>query len=138
MPEINSVAGQLVGIPVGQVYTAGKGIKIDNVNKVVSVDITWTNVSSEVTTGAAVTGGSWKFYYNNALRLIAIVGENHVQAAGAVYTLPEKYRPLNNFVVSNPTGTAFIDYAASTGVFTARAGTNAYFSMHSTLPCTGE
>lgn len=40
MPEINSVAGQLVGIPVGQVYTAGKGIKIDNVNKVVSVDET--------------------------------------------------------------------------------------------------
>jgi len=40
MPEINSVAGQLVGIPVGQVYTAGKGIKIDNVHKTVSVDET--------------------------------------------------------------------------------------------------
>ena len=38
--QINSVAGQLVGIPMGQVYTAGKGIKIDNVNKVVSVDET--------------------------------------------------------------------------------------------------
>lgn len=48
MPEINSVAGQLVGIPVGQVYTAGKGIKIDNVNKVVSVDETvlWTGEAS--------------------------------------------------------------------------------------------
>lgn len=40
MPGINSVAGQLVGIPIGQVYTAGKGIKIDNVNKVVTVDET--------------------------------------------------------------------------------------------------
>lgn len=40
MPEINSVAGQLVGIPMGQVYTAGPGINIDNVNKVVSVDET--------------------------------------------------------------------------------------------------
>ena len=40
MPEINSVAGQLVGIPVGQVYTAGKGINIDNVHKTVSVDET--------------------------------------------------------------------------------------------------
>lgn len=40
MPEINSVAGQLVGIPVGQVYTAGTGIKIDNVHKTVSVDET--------------------------------------------------------------------------------------------------
>lgn len=38
--QVNSVAGQLVGIPCGQVYTAGKGIKIDNVNKVVSVDET--------------------------------------------------------------------------------------------------
>ena len=38
--QVNSVAGQLVGIPVGQVYTAGKGIKIDNVNKVVTVDET--------------------------------------------------------------------------------------------------
>lgn len=38
--QINSVAGQLVGIPIGQVYTAGKGIKIDNVNKVVTVDET--------------------------------------------------------------------------------------------------
>lgn len=38
--EINSVAGQLIGIPIGQVYTAGPGIKIDNVNKVVSVDET--------------------------------------------------------------------------------------------------
>ena len=40
MAEINSVAGQLVGIPVGQVYTAGPGIKIDNVHKTVSVDET--------------------------------------------------------------------------------------------------
>lgn len=40
MPEINSVAGQLVGIPVNQVYTAGKGIVIDNVNKTVRTDET--------------------------------------------------------------------------------------------------
>ena len=38
--QINSVAGQLVGIPVGQVYTAGKGIVIDNVNKTVRIDET--------------------------------------------------------------------------------------------------
>ena len=46
--QVNSVAGQLVGIPCGQVYTAGKGIKIDNVNKVVSVDETvlWTGEAS--------------------------------------------------------------------------------------------
>lgn len=38
--EINAVAGQLWGIPIGEVYTAGPGIKIDNVHKVVSVDET--------------------------------------------------------------------------------------------------
>ena len=38
--EINAVAGQLWGIPMGEVYTAGPGIKIDNVHKVVSVDET--------------------------------------------------------------------------------------------------
>lgn len=40
MPEINSVAGQLVGVPIGQVYTAGKGVVIDNVNKTVRTDET--------------------------------------------------------------------------------------------------
>ena len=40
MPQINSVYGQLVGVPVGQTYVAGPGIKIDNVNKTVSVDET--------------------------------------------------------------------------------------------------
>lgn len=138
MPEINSVAGQLVGIPMGQVYTAGPGVKIDNVNKVVSVDITWTDVSSEITVSAAVTGGEWRFYYNKALRMIAIMGESHVQSAGAVYSLPSKYRPIHNFVVSSPTGSGFIDYSATTGVFTARSGTNTYFSLQTTIPCTGE
>lgn len=38
--EINAVAGQLWGIPMGEVYTAGPGIKIDNVHKIVSVDET--------------------------------------------------------------------------------------------------
>lgn len=36
MPEINSVAGQLVGIPVGQVYTAGEGVVVDNVHKTIT------------------------------------------------------------------------------------------------------
>lgn len=51
--QINSVAGQLVGIPVGQVYTAGKGIKIDNVNKVVSVDETVLYEASSITNNEA-------------------------------------------------------------------------------------
>lgn len=47
MPEINSVAGQLVGVPVGQVYTAGKGVVIDNVNKTVRTDETvlWSGLA---------------------------------------------------------------------------------------------
>lgn len=38
--EINAVAGQLFGVPVGQVYTAGPGIVIDNVHKTVRADET--------------------------------------------------------------------------------------------------
>ena len=38
--EINAVAGQLWGVPVGQVYTAGPGVVIDNVHKTVRVDET--------------------------------------------------------------------------------------------------
>lgn len=40
--SVNSVAGQLVGIPVGQVYTAGHGITIEgnSLNREVSLDET--------------------------------------------------------------------------------------------------
>lgn len=58
MPEINSVAGQLVGIPVGQVYTAGPGIKIDNVHKTVSVDETVLYDGNGSTTSSATLSES--------------------------------------------------------------------------------
>lgn len=52
--EINSIAGQLVGIPMGQVYTAGDGISIDAVNKVV------TNIGIPVSESDAVRCGTYK------------------------------------------------------------------------------
>lgn len=52
--EINAVAGQLWGIPMGEVYTAGPGIKIDNVHKVVS------NVGIPVSESEAVQCGAYK------------------------------------------------------------------------------
>lgn len=56
MPENNqilSIEGQLVGIPV-QEYTAGTGIVVDNVNKVI------TNVGIPVSESEAVQCGSYK------------------------------------------------------------------------------
>lgn len=49
--EINAIAGQLFGVPVGQVYTAGPGIVIDNVHKTVRVDETelWSGNTNIVT-----------------------------------------------------------------------------------------
>lgn len=56
MPENNqllSVEGQLVGIPL-QEYTAGPGIVVDNVNKVIS------NVGTPISESEAVLCGSYK------------------------------------------------------------------------------
>lgn len=71
MPEINSVAGQLVGIPVGQVYTAGKGVVIDNVNKTVRTDET---VLFEDSNGTGVDSGDISEAYTNFERLLIEVG----------------------------------------------------------------
>ena len=59
--EINAVAGQLFGVPVGQVYTAGKGVVIDNVHKTVRVDETvlWENANG-------VTGASFPLTLSEA------------------------------------------------------------------------
>ncbi len=99
----------------------------------------WTDVTSSMTKNTSViTAGAWFFYYNKTMKLINIIGEIRATAAGDAYTLPEKYRPLKHFVVNSPGGTSFIDYTAETGKFTARSGTNGYFSISCTLPCTGE
>lgn len=63
--QVNSVAGQLVGIPVGQVYTAGKGIKIDNVNKTVRTDETvlWEASSTSGATSCTLSESYSNFEY---------------------------------------------------------------------------
>lgn len=96
MPEINSVAGQLVGIPVGQVYTAGPGIKIDNVHKVVSVDETvlWSGTATNSTVTLNETADNFEritIYYrngdniHNSTEVIRMSGNQNVSlTAGAV------------------------------------------------------
>lgn len=68
--EVNSVAGQLVGIPVGQVYTAGNGVVIDNVNKTVRIDET-VLYDNGTTTSASLSESGYHFdrirvYYSRA------------------------------------------------------------------------
>lgn len=81
MPEqINSVAGQLVGVPVGQVYTAGKGIVIDNVNKTVRTDETVLFTNNGGTSQATLSESPFNFE-----RIKLLIGENN-----SAYSLEEK------------------------------------------------
>ena len=123
---------------------AGPGIVIDNPDgntlriSVAHLD-DWEDVSSEITKSTTIiTGGSITFRYNKAMKMISLIGEIHVQGAGDVYTLPEKYRPQSNFTCANPGATSYIDYTPSNGKFVARSGANGYFSWTMTMPCLGE
>ena len=123
---------------------AGPGIVIDNPDgntlriSVAHLD-DWEDVSSEITKSTTIiTGGSITFRYNKAMKMISLIGEIHVQGAGDVYTLPEKYRPQTNFTCANPGATSYIDYTPSNGKFVARSGANGYFSFSMTMPCLGE
>jgi hypothetical protein len=140
MPENNqilSVEGQLVGMPLAGPESFSQA-QLDYLKRALGVD-EWTNVTSSVTKNTSViTSGVWFFYYNKTLKLISIIGEIRATAGGDAYTLPTKYQPLAHFVVNNPAGTSFIDYVVETGKFTARSGTNGYFSINCTLPCQGE
>lgn len=99
----------------------------------------WTEVTNEITKSTTlIQTGAWYFYYNKALKLIHIIGENRVVGQGDAYELPLKYRPLKHFVINNPDGSYFIDYNNDTGKFVSRSGTNGYFSVALTLPCVGE
>ena len=75
--EINAVAGQLWGIPMGEVYTAGPGIKIDNVHKIVGVDETvlWDGNGSALTT-ATLDESIYNFEY---IRIDLFMGSGNIQ-----------------------------------------------------------
>lgn len=140
MPENNqilSVEGQLVGMPLAGPESFSQQ-QLDYLRSALGLG-TWTEVTSSMSKNTSVVdGGNWRFYYNKAMKLISIIGEIHAKAGGDAYVMPEKYRPLEHFVICNPGGTYFIDYVVATGKLTARSGTNAYFSIQCTLPCTGE
>lgn len=135
--EIMSVEGQLVGMPLAGPESFSQQ-QLDYLKRALGIG-TWTNVTSSMSKNTSVIdNGDWYFYYNKTLKLISIVGEIRATAAGDAYIMPEKYRPLQHFTLSNPNGSSFIDYWNSSGKFTARSGTNGYFSIQCTLPCTGE
>ena len=125
MPEINSVFGQLVGVPVGQVYTAGPGIKIDNVNKIVSVDNTVTVLTNLSDIGTkAVSGTNWSntsaIIANNWVNLICSFDPNAAQSVDtntAIFTVKEGLRPAAvvraNFVVTNASGRGVMEIDTS-------------------------
>lgn len=118
MPENNnimSLEGQLVGIPL-QEYTAGPGIKIDNVNKVISVDnsVAVLTTLSDIGT-ASISNVFWGSTYaikNNNWVTITFeldpMGNATVNSGTTVFVVKEGLRPptniIANFVVTNSSG----------------------------------
>lgn len=110
MPQINSVAGQLVGIPCGQVYTAGKGIKIDNVNKVVTVDETvlWEGTQWSVgDTGQELTLSESPLNFET----IKVYGYRPLGTGSNIYSavFSEEFDP--NFLSANSITRVMMSYA---------------------------
>ena len=118
MPENNqilSVEGQLVGIPL-QEYTAGPGIVVDNVNKVIKVDNAVTNLTTLSDIGTkTVNNTNWNGTYaivaNNWVNLCCQFDPNAAQTVNAgttVFTVKAGLRPAvsvrANFVVTNAAG----------------------------------
>lgn len=118
MPENNqilSVEGQLVGIPL-QEYTAGPGIVVDNVNKVIRVDDTVTVLTTLSDIGtASISNAFWGSTYalkNNNWVTITFefdpAGNATVNSGTTVFVVKEGLRPstniIANFVVTNSTG----------------------------------
>lgn len=118
MPENNnimSLEGQLVGIPL-QEYTAGPGIVVDNVNKVISVDnsVTVLTTLSDIGT-ASISNAFWGSTYavksNNWVTItfeIDPMGNTTVNSGTTIFVVKEGLRPstniIANFVVTNATG----------------------------------
>ncbi len=118
MPENNqilSVEGQLVGIPL-QEYTAGPGIVVDNVNKVIKVDNAVTNITTLSDIGTkTVANTNWNGTYaivaNNWVNLCCQFDPNAAQTVNngtTIFTVKTGLRPAvsvsANFVVTNAAG----------------------------------
>ena len=113
--EMMSVEGQLVGIPL-QEYTAGPGIVVDNVNKVISVDnsVTVLTTLSDIGT-ASISNAFWGSTYavksNNWVTItfeLDPMGNTTVNSGTTIFVVKEGLRPstniIANFVVTNSTG----------------------------------
>ena len=127
MPENNqilSVEGQLVGIPL-QEYTAGPGIVVDNVNKVIKADNTVTVLTNLSDIGTkAVSGTNWSttsaVIANNWVNLICSFDPNAAQTVNtdtAIFTVKAALRPAAtiraNFVVTNAAGRGVMELDTS-------------------------
>jgi hypothetical protein len=96
MPENNqllSVESQLVGIPL-QEYTAGPGIVVDSVNKTISVDRTWQDITSQFT-WQNVSDNKVKSLYCPALKLLFMQGYVQINVgttASTICTFPSNLK----------------------------------------------
>lgn len=128
--EINAVAGQLWGVPVGQVYTAGPGIVIDNVHKTVRVGtLEWEDVTSTMTGTSATT----KLIYCPATKVcvLTVVSTRNISTgAVSIGTLAADYRPATSIIGAscqlnnNAYIRGFVESTGNVGVSVAASQSN--------------
>lgn len=132
MPELNSVQTQLFGIPMNQVYTAGPGIKIDNLNKTVSVDDTvlWSS-SPGSTTGnlsEAITNFDrirvyWHYHENGSGAQSPCIMEIPVESTQTRYFFNVSFGGTNCYMLS-----IRMDFSNSFATFTVQNASGVYVS----------
>lgn len=134
--EINSVAGQLWGVPMGQVYTAGTGIKIDNVHKIITNDETVlydtgstepTAITSETSiqlSESAMNFSIIRVYYRNSFGTVGNylgIAEGWMSSSGTEFSPTPMITAVSDCTIMADSNSFYIS-SSSAQTLTVKAG----------------